>query len=82
MTSAYGGEPYWRTDYYLCISRQRKSGCAARLVRQEGRRLLVEFDEPATAVVPGQFAVFYEGDRVLGGGAITESWAARPVETS
>jgi tRNA-uridine 2-sulfurtransferase len=55
---------------------------AARVIARDGRGLLVEFDEPATAVVPGQFAVFYQGDRVLGGGAITESWSARPVDAS
>ena len=30
----------------------------------------VRFDEPVQAVVPGQVAVFYDGDRVLGGGTI------------
>jgi len=54
----------------------------ARLTSHPERGLLVEFDEPATAVVPGQYAVFYEGSRVLGGGAIKESWATRPVEAS
>jgi tRNA-specific 2-thiouridylase len=54
----------------------------ARLTSQSDRGLLVEFDEPATAVVPGQYAVFYDGSRVLGGGAIKESWAASPVEAS
>ncbi len=33
-------------------------------------RVRVTFDEPVRAVVPGQFAVFYRGDRVLGGGSI------------
>jgi len=30
----------------------------------------IRFDEPVQAVVPGQVAVFYDGDRVLGGGTI------------
>lgn len=33
-------------------------------------RLLVHFASPASAVTPGQSAVFYDGDRVLGGAII------------
>jgi tRNA-specific 2-thiouridylase len=33
-------------------------------------RVEVHFDEPQRAVTPGQAAVFYDGDRVLGGGWI------------
>ncbi len=35
-----------------------------------GDRVRVRFDEPQTAVTPGQAAVFYDGDAVLGGGWI------------
>jgi tRNA-specific 2-thiouridylase len=30
----------------------------------------VDFDEPVRAVTPGQSCVFYDGDVVVGGGAI------------
>jgi len=36
----------------------------------EAARIEVHFDEPQRAVTPGQGAVFYEGDLVLGGGWI------------
>ena len=43
---------------------------AAAEIRRIGESVHVFFDEPQRAVVPGQFAVFYDGERALGGGMI------------
>ena len=48
--------------------RQRDQGCTVRLALDD--RLMVTFDGPQRAAAPGQFIVFYQGDRCLGGAAI------------
>ncbi|WP_315761563.1 tRNA 2-thiouridine(34) synthase MnmA [Sphingomonas sp. Y38-1Y] len=48
--------------------------------RLEGDRVL--FDAPEYGVAPGQAAVLYAGDRVLGGGWIAETEPARVVEAA
>jgi tRNA-specific 2-thiouridylase len=50
--------------------RHRHAGARAELVQEEGR-LRVQLAAPERAVAPGQAAVFYDGDRVLGGGWIS-----------
>lgn len=42
----------------------------ARLHQGEGKTVVVEFEKPQRAAAPGQSAVFYLGDLVLGGGII------------
>jgi len=51
--------------------RNRHEAAAATLNSTAGPdRVEVHFDEPQRAVTPGQGAVFYDGDLVLGGGWI------------
>lgn len=61
--------------------RYRGQPVAARVVALEGGSGLgarVLFQAPVTAVVPGQFAVFYQGERVLGGGVIRQGSRRAP----
>ena len=44
---------------------------AATLYTQDGQTGRIVFDEAQLGVSPGQACVFYEGERVLGGGWIT-----------
>jgi tRNA-specific 2-thiouridylase len=51
--------------------RNKHAAAAATLVPVgDETRITVVFDEPQRAVTPGQAAVFYDGDLVLGGGWI------------
>ncbi len=52
--------------------RYRHSPARARLKEVGEDCVEVDFEQPQRAVTPGQAAVFYSGDRVLGGGIITE----------
>lgn len=44
---------------------------AAEVQPLEGSSVRVRFDQPQRDITPGQAAVFYDGDRLLGGGMIT-----------
>jgi tRNA-specific 2-thiouridylase len=72
-------EPLWHLppeDYEELKVRIRYAhpgvGCR---VAQSGGQLLVEFDRPQKAVAPGQLAVFYANDLVIG-----SAWITRRVE--
>jgi len=53
--------------------RYRQAPVPARLAPQPDGTVAVRFAQPQRAVAPGQAVVFYEGDRVLGGGWIAST---------
>jgi len=53
-----------------CRIRYRHQEVAARILPGENGEVHVEFAQPQAGITPGQAAVFYDGDRVLGGGWI------------
>jgi tRNA-specific 2-thiouridylase len=65
-----GGAP--PADAFACSVRlrYRHKGAPAKLRRLEDGGIEAVFDQPQFAVTPGQAAVFYDGDEVLGGGWI------------
>lgn len=60
------GKPF-RT---MGVVRYRQKAMPCEVLPLEGGKASVRFDEPIFAVTPGQCAVFYDGDMVVGGGMI------------
>ena len=65
-------EPLVAGDRAMAQVRYRQKAVAATIetIGDEGRTMHVRFDEPVFGVTPGQALVLYDGDLVLGGGAI------------
>jgi len=69
------GEVNWLTtpppvDSPLRVQLRYRASAVQATMHSTGGRVVLSFDEPQRAVTPGQSAVFFEGERVLGGGRI------------
>ena len=63
--------------------RYRSPAVAVNVIPLEGNRIKLVFDEPHFSITPGQAAVLYDEDIVLGGGIIERSAAsAEPMTTT
>lgn len=59
--------------------RHRAAPAAATVIRNDGDEIELALDEPVAAITPGQSVVFYDGERVLGGGVIETAHGRRPA---
>ena len=53
--------------------RYKDKGALSHVFNEEDGRLRVDFDHSVSAIAPGQSAVFYDGNDVIGGGFIARS---------
>ncbi len=59
--------------------RSQHAPAPARLFPRADGAVEVRFDAPQSAITPGQLAVFYDGERVLGGAAIAHALPVAPA---
>ena len=64
------GAPPAKPFRCAAVTRYHQKEAAAEVLPGENGDVLLVFDEPHRAASPGQYAVLYDGDRVIGGGEI------------
>ena len=62
--------------------RYRSSAVPVTVIPLDAGRIKLQFAEPQFGITPGQAAVLYEGDRVLGGGIIEKFEAIKDLENA
>jgi len=62
--------------------RHRARATPGTLVRVSDSEVEVALEEPASAISPGQSCVFYDGERVVGGGVIALGRRELPVRAA
>jgi len=69
-------DPDFRESEFSCEVkiryRHNPSSAKVRFIDQKSAKVV--FDQPQRAITPGQSAVFYDGEEVLGGGVIEKVW--------
>lgn len=60
--------------------RYRSKGVVSHVTIINDEFLYIQFEEPVSAITPGQSAAFYDGDRLLGGGIIAGEKALKKVK--
>lgn len=60
-------------QYFEVRIRYRHQAARAKVECADGERVVVRFEEPQRAITAGQFAAFYQGDVVIGGGEIIDT---------
>lgn len=76
----FSGSPPSPQQAVQAKARYRARATPARVVTNEDGAAGVLFDEPQRAVAPGQSIVLYDGEVVLGGGIVAETYGGRRVE--
>lgn len=71
----------WPTAAFTCQVQVRAHAAPmeASILPLEQRRLQITFSQPQRAITPGQAAVLYDGDKVLGGGRIARTESHQTV---
>jgi tRNA-specific 2-thiouridylase len=82
-------EVNWLVDQHPAVGsevavqiRHRAHAVPATLVRVAAEEVEVALGEPASAISPGQSCVFYDGERVVGGGVIERGRRELPVRAA